>query len=311
MTETKMTEVDAQKQYTHVRPEPDTESPVARQESAEPDNKELMVLTEDQSVKLPSVVNVRGLGQIIAASGLFKDARQAAKAIVKVLAGQEQGFAPIFSMSNIHVIEGKISMGASIIAAKIRGSGEYDYNILELSPNGCKLSITNLRTNEVMGEASFEKADASRASLLGKSNWRKYPQDMYFARAMGRLARYHVPHLFGGAVYTPDELNAMIGDDGTVIEGVAEEISEPSVKATPAMNLKGWAVEEEKSRPRIEGGSGSEEEEKVDRMAIAKMHALELHVAGKTPEEISKIAGVPRPLVLSWLRKTGGESDAA
>ena len=78
-----------------------------------PEGSTELTVTEDESVKLPGLVNVRGLGQIIATSGFFKDARQASKAIVKVLAGQELGFAPMFSMSNIHVIEGKISMGAT------------------------------------------------------------------------------------------------------------------------------------------------------------------------------------------------------
>lgn len=47
------------------------------------------------------------LEKVLAESGYFPDARAAAQAAVKVLAGREQGFGPIASMTGIHLVQRK------------------------------------------------------------------------------------------------------------------------------------------------------------------------------------------------------------
>lgn len=265
-----------------------------------PEGSTELTLVADGSARLPSVVNVQGLGKIIAASGFFKDARQAAKATVKVLAGQELGFAPIFSMSNIHIIEGKIAMGAMLIAAKIRDSGEYDYQITKHTNEGCAIEIHRYRTydpprpeGKLIGKTTFDKADAKRANLLGKSVWKKYPRNLYFARAISNAAKWFVPHLFGGAIYTPEELGAMVTDDGTVIiEGEVEDITERVTE--PALNLRGSAAVDDPT-PSMVGGRQS---------ATPRDHALELHAEGMSVEQITENVKAPAILVRSWLGET-------
>ncbi|NJO31398.1 MAG: recombinase RecT [Richelia sp. SL_2_1] len=44
------------------------------------------------------------------------------------------------------------------------------------------------------------------AGLLGKDNWKKWPSDMMFARALTRGARRYCPDVFGGPAYTKEEL---------------------------------------------------------------------------------------------------------
>src|SRR4029077_8382708 len=51
----------------------------------------------------------------------------------------------------------------------------------------------------------FTLEDAERAGLKG-DNYRKFPRNMLFARAITNGARVHCPEVFVGAVYTPDEL---------------------------------------------------------------------------------------------------------
>ena len=59
---------------------------------------------------------------------------------------------------------------------------------------------------------------AQAAGLTGKDNWKKYPSDMLFARAISRGARRFAPGIFGGSpVYTPDEMGADVDEEGNVI----------------------------------------------------------------------------------------------
>ena len=66
------------------------------------------------------------------------------------------------------------------------------------------------------------------AGLDSNTNWRKYPRNMLFARAISNGARWYCPDLFGGSpVYTPDELGAEVdGETGEVL-GDARIVSEP------------------------------------------------------------------------------------
>ena len=62
----------------------------------------------------------------MAASGFFPDARQAAQAVVKILAGQELGFGPFASMTGVSIIQGKPVLGANLLAAAVKSTGKYN-----------------------------------------------------------------------------------------------------------------------------------------------------------------------------------------
>ena len=53
--------------------------------------------------------------------------------------------------------------------------------------------------------------------MTEKDNWRKYPSDMLFARAISRGARRFAPGIFGGSpVYTPDEMGVDTNEEGMI-----------------------------------------------------------------------------------------------
>lgn len=150
-----------------------------------------------------------------AKSKLFKDAADVAKAFVKIQAGQELGIPPVAAMSGIHVIEGKPSLGANLIAGRIKASGKYDYRIAKLDAKEC--AITFFEGGEPIGASTFTMEDAGKVQykkdgkmqpLPTKYNWRQYPRNMLFARAISNGARWYCPDIFSGPVYTPDELGA-------------------------------------------------------------------------------------------------------
>ena len=165
------------------------------------------------------------LGDALAKSGYFSDAKSAAQAVVKVLAGQELGIGPIAAMTGINIIKGQVSVGANLLAATIKRDGRYNYRVAEHSAEVCEIAF--FEGGKEIGRSRFTKADAQAAGLTG-GNWTKYPRNMLFARALSNGFRWYCPDAAGGApVYTPEELGADVdGETGEVITVTAEPITE-------------------------------------------------------------------------------------
>jgi hypothetical protein len=160
-------------------------------------------------------LNPLEIGKILAESGYFSDAKQVAQAAVKVLAGQELGLGPIAAMTGVHIVQGKVTLGANLIAALIRKSGRYDYRIVEHTDQVCRIVFYS--NGNQIGESSFSIDDAKRAGLLKTGPWTQHPRNMLFARALSNGAKWHTPDIFAGPIYTPDELGAVIDSDGYVV----------------------------------------------------------------------------------------------
>ena len=181
------------------------------------------------------------IGKSMAESGMFPDlAKDASKAMVKILAGQEIGVTPFQAMSNINIIQGKAALGANLMAAKVKGSGKYDYRA-DISSDKCTITIKQnmsvgyAPTWEDIGSFTFTMEDAKRIGLAGKDNWRNYPQNMLFARAISNAVRMYAPDVFNGnLVYDPDELGAVTDDQGTVVNAPSTEIDEALAKINAA-----------------------------------------------------------------------------
>jgi hypothetical protein len=168
--------------------------------------------------------DAQSLGELLAASGYFTDARGAAQAAVKVMAGQELGFGPIASMTGIYIVKGRVTLSANLMAAAIkRQRPRYDYRVTEHTAESC--SIEFLQDGEHLGESTYSIQDATAAGLASSETWKKHPRNMLFARALSNGAKWFCPDIFGGGpIYTPDELGAVIdGETGQVL-GPAEEM---------------------------------------------------------------------------------------
>jgi len=161
---------------------------------------------------------------LLCPSGLFAYRGGAAQAVVKVLAGREIGFGPIASMTGIHVISGRVSISANLMAAAIKRSGRYDYRVLTMTPQRCEIEFRERNGDkwDVIGSSEFTAQDARTA---GTKNMDKFARNMLFARAMSNGARWYCPDIFGGPVYTPEEMGAQVdGETGEVIDAPAPRI---------------------------------------------------------------------------------------
>lgn len=148
---------------------------------------------------------MQGLAKTFLGSGLFKDTQSEAAAIVKMMAGKELNMGPFEAMRNLNVIQGQVTLTSGCIAARIKGSGKYDYSIERMEDDGCILQFS--QNGKFVGASKFDKADATAAGLLSREIWKKYPRNMMFARALTNGARWYCAEVFGGPIYTSEEIS--------------------------------------------------------------------------------------------------------
>ena len=235
-------------------------------------------------VKAPDVMT---LGTVFAKSGYFQDARDAAQAVVKMLAGQELGFGPVASMTGIYIVKGRVSLSANLIAAAVKKGGKYNYRVAELSDVACK--IVFFEGKEQIGESSFTMDDAKVAGLVTE-NYRKFARNMLFARAMSNGAKWFCADVFGGPAYTPDELGAQIDmETGEMLERPRDEKI-----AVPTIEQVSGSVDVDATQIGPEPADTFERDEKIAVLeSIAKGYGF--------------LKMSPQMQVVLWKKHTGGD----
>jgi hypothetical protein len=142
-----------------------------------------------------------------------------------VTTGRELGLGDMTSLRSIHIIDGKASFSAELMTQLVRKQGhsiqgdvtaEHATVVGKRADNGDTMTV----------EWTLEMAN--RVGLLSKSNWKKYPESMLWARAVSQLCRMLFADCFAGASYTPEELGSgdMTADELMADTPVAE--SDPS-----------------------------------------------------------------------------------
>ena len=167
---------------------------------------------------IQSVDDLSRIGKMMAVSGYFTDARDAAQASVKIMAGMEMGFGAFASMTGIYIIGGKPSVGANLMASAVKSNPKYDYRVKEISGTVCTIEFYEINgvKRESIGTSTFTLEEAKKA---GVKNLDKYARNMLFARAMSNGIRWFCPDVFAGnPTYTPEELGASVDDEGNVTE---------------------------------------------------------------------------------------------
>lgn len=182
-----------------------------------------------------SVDDLARIGKMMAVSGYFQDAREAAQAAVKVQAGMEMGFGPFTSMTGIHIIQGRPSVGANLMASAVKTNPRYDYRVREMTDQVCRIEFFEIigGKRESIGVSEFTLADGKKA---GTKNLDKFPRNMLFARAMSNGIRWFCPDAFNGnTVYTPEELGADVDEDGNIID---VEVIQPKAEPEPVVTAE-------------------------------------------------------------------------
>jgi hypothetical protein len=186
-----------------------------------------------QELTTISTTEIMNIGKAFAESGMFPDIKSAAQAVVKIQAGAEMGIPPFAAMSGIHIIQGKPTIGAGLMAANVKASGKYDYEVLQHSEKVCSIEFfqkyinpsslalaANPLAKKSLGVSTFTYEDAKKA---GTKNLDKFPKNMLFARAISNGVKFYCPDVFSGPVYTPEEFDVQTQDVNHT--DVSEEIN--------------------------------------------------------------------------------------
>ena len=166
--------------------------------------------------------DMNGLAKVFVQSGAFKDVKDVALALVKIVAGQERGIPPMQAMTGVHVIKGVPVLSAGLIGALVKRSGRYNYRLATSTADVCRIDW--YEKGEHVGSSEFTLDQAKKAGLIRQdSGWQSYPEDMLYARALTRGARRFCPDVFGGVVYA----------EGEDIPDPSEPIQEPTTPPLP------------------------------------------------------------------------------
>jgi hypothetical protein len=197
----------------------------AGQVSAIPDAKEITALYK--------------LGQAMARSGMFADARQEFQAMTKLVLGRDLGLSATAAMTGIYIFDNKVELSSNLQAQMIRtwlglGGERYDYSVDEHTDDTCVISIYRVPAGVVygnpekvgydkLGTGEFTRADAVRAGLANKPVWKNYPMNMLFARAMSNAIAFHCPEVTGGVrLYAPGEVSGSEDPGARAVAGVGD-----------------------------------------------------------------------------------------
>ena len=169
--------------------------------------------TQVTTVTTINTTDIMNISKAFYESGMFTDIKSVAQAMVKISAGQEIGIPPFASMTGIHIIQGKPTIGAGLIASRLKGSGKYDYRVVEASEKVCSIDFYQGATK--IGNSTFTIEDARKALT---KNIDKFPKNMLFARAISNGVKWYCPDIFSGPVYVPEEMQVVTTEEATHIE---------------------------------------------------------------------------------------------
>ena len=122
-----------------------------------------------------------------------------ADVLMTVMAGAELGLGPVQSIRSIHIIDGKPSLSADLIAALcLRNRDVCEY--LQPVESSAKVATYEAKRRGAPApfRLSFTIDEAKAAGLTGKGNWAKYPAAMLRARCISAICRAVFPDLVGG-----------------------------------------------------------------------------------------------------------------
>ena len=173
----------------------------------------------------------KGWADTLAASNLLPPAyqKQPANLFLAAEYADTLGIPRIAAVTGIHVIQGKPSMSADLMAAQVRRAGHK----LRVKASDTEAVAQLIRKDDpdFTYECRWTLERAKQAGLLGKrgGNWQAYPAAMLKARAISEVIREGCSEVLYGAVYTPEELGAVVDAEGGVV--ASESVPVPSAPA--------------------------------------------------------------------------------
>jgi hypothetical protein len=170
--------------------------------------------------------------------------------------GRTLGITPVAAITGIHVIEGKPSASSGLIGALVRQAG-HKLRVKSDGKSWATAQIVRADDPDFTYECTWDLERAAQASLCEIKNgkpwardrngkptaWEKYTAAMLKARAITEVARDACEDVLFGLHYTPEELGAVVNQDGEPVEAEVQQLrrvpaGEPDQWATPAATVQ-------------------------------------------------------------------------
>lgn len=142
--------------------------------------------------------------------------RNPGNVLLAVELGESLGIPPIQAINTVHVIEGKPSASSGLISALVRRAG----HTLRVKGDDHSATAEIVRSDDpdFTYSVTWDMSRARNAGVTGKDNWKKYPAAMLKARAITEVARDACQEALMGVQYTPEELGAVVDEEGNVVD---------------------------------------------------------------------------------------------
>lgn len=155
------------------------------------------------STALIALNDMERMASAIATSGLF-GMKTKEQALALMIVAQAENRHPGSVAAEYHIIQGRPALKADAMLARFQQAGGVvewiDYTAEKVS---AKFSHSVNSPTPVLIEWTF--AQATKAGLTGKDNWKNYPRQMLRARVVSEGVRTVYPAVCVG-VYTPEEV---------------------------------------------------------------------------------------------------------
>lgn len=223
------------------------------------DTKETAIVKAVESavtVQPPDIHNLRALASDLLNSGLFQGVKNIAGAVTVIQAGLELGIPPVAALNTMVVINGRLAMEAKALLAVAQKRAGVTWRVVREDDKGCEILFS--RPGWPDTSSTFTEEEAKVAGLLGKTNWKLWAKDMYFARAAGRGIRRIAPDAVLG-LYTKEEMtDAPVNLNSPVIPTV-EIKAEDHPAGEPLPRVKDEFTETEPEGQPLVGGASLEQ----------------------------------------------------
>lgn len=154
---------------------------------------------------------MRQQGELLVRTGFLPNSiKTPEQAVAIIMKGRELHIPPMYSLSNIVIVQGKPTCSAELMLALVyRDHGDDALRIVESTAERCEISYKRRAWAE-RATYAFTLADARTAQLVGKGGpWTQYPAAMLRARCISAVARMGFPDSIAG-MYTPEELGVAV-----------------------------------------------------------------------------------------------------
>lgn len=189
---------------------------------------------------LPTIAEIKVMevmARTIALSGKYPQLRDENQALTIMLVGHSLGISPIASINGIHIFDGKVALGSTLMLGIVQRTKRYRYIWRETTKERCKLTLWEEGHKDEGVTVEWTLEMAKEAGLYpNKNNWKNFTRQMLEARCASEAIRMRAAEVLLGGVYTPDEL-------GATVEFTSDE-REVVIEAPEALGLPQASVEE-------------------------------------------------------------------